>query len=84
MFSPFREGFIFAKLMEFCEIKPWQKFPNLQYFVENVSLHMKYQALFGFFNPFKPNEISLSYQLDQSISVLRVVGAYFSFLFKFG
>ena len=35
------------------------------------------------FNPFKPNGISYSYQLDQSSSVLRVVGWYFSFLFKF-
>ena len=35
------------------------------------------------FNPFKPNGISLSYQLDQSISMLRVVGWYFSFLFNF-
>ena len=35
------------------------------------------------FNPFKPNRISQSYQLDQSISVLRVVGSYFSFVFKF-
>ena len=34
-------------------------------------------------NPFKPNEIPHSYQLDKSISVLRVVGWYFSFLFKF-
>ena len=31
------------------------------------------------FNPFKPNEISHYYQLDQSISALRVVGWYFSF-----
>ena len=30
------------------------------------------------FKPFKPNGIS-HYQLDQSISVLRVVGWYFSF-----
>ena len=29
------------------------------------------------FNPFMPNGISLSYQVDQSISVLRVVGWYF-------
>ena len=29
------------------------------------------------FNPFKPNGISYSYPLDQSISVLRVVGWYF-------
>ena len=34
-------------------------------------------------NPFKPNGISDSYQLDKSISALRVVGWYFSFLFKF-
>ena len=29
-------------------------------------------------NPFLPNGIPLSYQLDQSISVLRAVGWYFS------
>ena len=34
-------------------------------------------------NPFKPNGISLSHHLDWSISVLRVAGWYFSFLFKF-
>ena len=34
-------------------------------------------------NPFKPNGISHCYQLDQSISFLRVFGLYFSFLFKF-
>ena len=38
--------------------------------------------LFMFNNPFKPNEISHSYQFDQSISVLRAVWWYFSFLFK--
>ena len=31
------------------------------------------------FNLFKPNGISYSYQLDQSISVLMVAGRYFSF-----
>ena len=35
------------------------------------------------FNPFMPNGISHHYQLEQSISVLRDVGWYFSFLFKF-
>ena len=30
-----------------------------------------------------PNGISLPYQLDQSIFILRVVGWYISFLFKF-
>ena len=34
------------------------------------------------FNPFKLNEISYSYQVDQSIFVLLVVGLEFSFLFK--
>ena len=34
-------------------------------------------------NPFKPNGISHSYQLDQTISGLRVVVWHFSFLFKF-
>ena len=33
-------------------------------------------------NPFKPNRISHNYQLDQSISILKVVGWYFTFLFK--
>ena len=33
-------------------------------------------------NPFKPNGISQSYQSDQSISVLMVVGGDFRFLFK--
>ena len=36
----------------------------------------------GDFYQFKPNGISHSYQLDQSISVLSVVGWYFSFLIK--
>ena len=31
------------------------------------------------FNPFKPNELAYPYQLDQSISILRVVGCCFSF-----
>ena len=34
-------------------------------------------------NPFMPNVFSHPYQLDESISNLRVVGWYFSFLFKF-
>ena len=35
------------------------------------------------FNPFMPNEISHLYQLEQSLSVLKDVRCYFSFLFKF-
>ena len=34
-------------------------------------------------NSFKPNAISHYYQLDRSISVLRVVRWYLTFLFKF-
>ena len=34
----------------------------------------------SFFNPFKPNEGAYPYQIDQSITVLRVVGWYFFFL----
>ena len=30
-------------------------------------------------NPFMPNGTSHPYQLDQSISILRIVGCYFSF-----
>ena len=40
-------------------------------------------ARFLTINPFKLNGISQTYQLVQSISVLRAVGCYFSFLFKF-
>ena len=36
-----------------------------------------------YFNPFKPNGISHFYQLNQSISVLRDVRLYFSFILKF-
>ena len=35
------------------------------------------------FDDMKPNGVSHYYQLDQSISVLRVVGWCFLFLFKF-
>ena len=35
------------------------------------------------FNTLKPNEISYSYQLDQSISVFRTVGLYFHFYSDF-
>ena len=34
-------------------------------------------------NPFLQNVFSLSYQLDEFISNFRVVGRYYSFLFKF-
>ena len=34
-------------------------------------------------NPFKPNAISHCYQLDQSISVLRIVCWYFTFYSNF-
>ena len=44
---------------------------------------MGFKSLNRNVNPYKPNGISKSYQLDQTISVLRVVGLYFTFLFKF-
>ena len=39
--------------------------------------------LFTSVNPFMPNGISHPYLLDQSFSVLRVAGWYFSILFEF-
>ena len=56
-----------------------------QCFISNSYYSIKQVGLFYhmFINPFKPNGISHYYQLDQSISVLRVDGLYFSFLFKF-
>ena len=41
------------------------------------------RQLYFTFNPFMPNGISQFYQLEQSFSVLRVVGWYFSFLLIF-
>ena len=41
------------------------------------------RLLLLFFNSFMPNVFSHLYQLDESISNFRVVGWYFSFLFKF-
>ena len=40
-------------------------------------------AWFRSSNPFIPNGISYRYELEQSISVLRVVGWYFFNVFKF-
>ena len=37
----------------------------------------KIKFIISFLNPFKPNEISQSYPLDQSVSPLRVVGSHF-------
>ena len=39
-------------------------------------------SIFKTFNPYTPNGISNSYQLDQYVSVLRIDRLYFSFLFK--
>ena len=50
---------------------------------EFIDLELKECLTVSLFNSFKPNDISPSYQLDQSISDLRVVGLYLSFLFKF-
>ena len=48
---------------------------------DDLRLYYEYSRIT--FNPFKPNRISHFYQIDQSISVLRVVCWYFSFLFIF-
>ena len=48
------------------------------YFTGKMFVHFMRTA----FNPFMPNGISHRYQLEQSISVLRDVRWYFSFLFK--
>ena len=49
----------------------------------NLGQLMRFWNLSHLLNPFKPKGISHYYQLDQSISVLRVVRLYFSFLSKF-
>ena len=43
---------------------------------EFIDLELKECLTVRLFNSFKPNDISPSYQLDQSISDLRVVGWY--------
>ena len=45
-------------------------------------LHVSGSIVINHVNPFKQNEIYNYYQLDQSISVLRDVGWYFSSLFN--
>ena len=42
---------------------------------------LKFKSLINVVNPFKSNGISYCYQLDESISVLRVVGGIFHFKF---
>ena len=42
-----------------------------------------FKILMQFVNTFKPNELSHLYQMDRSISVVRVVGWHFSFLLEF-
>ena len=51
--------------------------------VSNDFLFIYFRTEMSSVSPYKPNGNSHDYQLDQSISVLRVVGWYFSFLFKF-
>ena len=51
--------------------------PNLKILLKKGPVNdLKFQTL-------SPNGIILSYQLDKFIHILRVVGWYFSFLFKF-
>ena len=52
---------------------------SAQFFKNNFH----YKKIVYNINPFNATEISHYYQLDQSISVLRVVSMYYSFLLKF-
>ena len=56
--------------------KPFTKYHKLY-------LCKMFYAFWALICQFKPNGISCSHQLDQSISVLRFLGGIFSFLFKF-
>ena len=60
-------------------INYWLIEEHLQTFTKG--LFLPYFELYN--NPFKPNGISHGYKFDQSISVLRLVEWYFTFLFKF-
>ena len=62
--------------------EPWEKYPISMLY--NIAEPDKaYDKCHDLLNYFKWNEISYSYQMDQSIFVFRVVGCCFSFLFKF-
>ena len=54
-----------------------------RYLPSPSNLNHKITSNQSHFNPFKPNGISHSYQLDQSISVLRVVGGIFQLYSNF-
>ena len=45
--------------------------------------HKTASSTASLFNPFQPDGISHYYQLEQSISILRVLQWYFTFLLKF-
>ena len=59
--------------------------PNcLQWLLAGETSRQRFKSLHdNFFNPFKPNELSHCYQLDQSISILWVVGMVFFIFFQF-
>ena len=62
--------------------EPWEKYPISMLY--NIAEPDKaYDKCHDLLNLFKWNEISHSYQMDQSIFVFRDVGCCFSFLFKF-
>ena len=50
--------------------------------LKSLTLNLTWKSV-GKINQFMPNRISHRHQLKQSISALRDVGWYFSFLFKF-
>ena len=47
-----------------------------------LALHQGSKGYFSI-DPFMPNVLSHPFQLDESISNFRIVGWYFSFLFKY-
>ena len=71
-----------------CYLRAKNRYCNTDWFLMYISQVKCFHSEFVHFmrtafNPFMPNIISHSYQLEQSISVLRGVRWYFSFLFKF-
>ena len=65
----------------------FEKLPSMQWVKLNELIKLKSKSsgtyLNSFLNPFMTNVFSHPYQVDESISNFRVVGWYFSFLFKF-
>ena len=71
-----------------CYLRAKNRYCNTDWFLMYISHVNCFNSEFVHFmrpafNPFMPNGVSHHYRLEQSISVLRGVRWYFSFLFKF-